>query len=309
MDRFRPAQYARPATRYATDLTDAEFALVEPRLPRRAGSAGRASRPAGGAGRDLLPAAHRLPVAPAAQGLPAQEHGVRLLPPLVAGRHPARPLHALLVLAARSRPAARPSRPPASSTASRSRPPRAAAREATTPARRSTAASGTSWSTRWACCCASSSIRPTSRTATGWRCCCRRLRRRFPWLRADVRRRRLPGRDRRHRGGAGAARAHDRQARDRRPRLRRPAATMGGGANLRLVRPQPAARQGRRDACSRAAPPALSRGHPPAHPQAPNTLIVNPHSRTGSKACTIRHLLVNARGTAKDQNGPLFATT
>ena len=35
MDRFRRANYARPAQRYATDLSDAEFALIEPRLPPR----------------------------------------------------------------------------------------------------------------------------------------------------------------------------------------------------------------------------------------------------------------------------------
>ena len=87
------AKYGRPAKRYATDLTDAEFALVEPRLPPpcRLGRP-RTDRSAGGAGRDLLPAAHRLPVGAAAQGLPTQEHGLRLFPALVAGRHAARPV-------------------------------------------------------------------------------------------------------------------------------------------------------------------------------------------------------------------------
>ena len=69
--------------------------------------------------------------------------------------------------------AVRRNRPPASSTANRSGPAKAAARAATMPARRSTAASATSWSTRWACCCAASFIPPASRTATGWPRCSR----------------------------------------------------------------------------------------------------------------------------------------
>ena len=57
------AKYARPAKRYATDLTDAEFALVAPRLPSRSRlGRPRTDRSAGGAGRDLLPAANRLSV-------------------------------------------------------------------------------------------------------------------------------------------------------------------------------------------------------------------------------------------------------
>ena len=47
------AKYARPAKRYATDLTDAEFALIEPRLPPpcRLGATAH-DRPAGSAGGD-----------------------------------------------------------------------------------------------------------------------------------------------------------------------------------------------------------------------------------------------------------------
>ena len=91
-------QYRRTGGRYATDVTDAEFALIEPLLP--AGQARRAAADdvvARGAERAAVPAAHRLPVAHAAARVPAAEHGLRLFPPLLAGRHlvddPGHPAH------------------------------------------------------------------------------------------------------------------------------------------------------------------------------------------------------------------------
>ena len=95
--------------------------------------------------------------------------------------------------------AVRRNRPPASSTANRSGPAKASASAATMPARRSTAASATSWSTRWACCCAASFIPPASRTATGWPRCSAHPPP-LPLARPDLRRRRLSGRSRGHRG-------------------------------------------------------------------------------------------------------------
>ena len=87
------AKYARPAKRYASDLTDAEFALIAPRLPPPC----RLGRPRTTDLRAVLDAIFYLlrtgcQWAPAAQAVPTQEHGVRLFPPLVAGRHPARPV-------------------------------------------------------------------------------------------------------------------------------------------------------------------------------------------------------------------------
>jgi putative transposase len=84
---------------------------------------------------------------------------------------------------------------------------------------------------------------------------CRRLRRRFPWLRligacpragllaGPGGRWRLPRRDRRLRCSTGASAAPDRQARARHPWLRRPAQTLAGREDVRLVRPQSAAGQ------------------------------------------------------------------
>src|ERR671920_327556 len=164
-------QYARPAERYATDLTDAEFALVAPHLPApsRVGRPAAGGRPARGARRDPLPAADRLPLAPPAQGLPAQEHGLWLLPAPLGGRHVAdapRPAGPGRACASRAGGLAhgRHRRQPVGAD-DRERRPQAGA---TTPGRRSTAASGTSWSTRSACGWCSWSTPPTSRTATGW---------------------------------------------------------------------------------------------------------------------------------------------
>ena len=89
--------YVRPSGSYASDVTDREWALIAPLLP--AVAAGRATAddlPAAGGGRDLLPAAGRLPVADAAEGFPAAQHRLRLLPGVDRGRGlGARPRYAL----------------------------------------------------------------------------------------------------------------------------------------------------------------------------------------------------------------------
>src|SRR5918994_3578652 len=74
----------------------------------------------------------------------------------------------------------------------------ASARRVSMRARRSRARSGTSWSTRSACCSAPRSIPPASRTATGPSRCCAPA---ASVRRGDLRRRRLPGRGHRGRGG------------------------------------------------------------------------------------------------------------
>ena len=81
------AQYRRSGRRCATDLSDAEFALIGPLLPgcqrRRPTTHHLLAR---GAERDPVRAAQRLPMAPAAGGFPPHKHGLRLLPSLLAGR-------------------------------------------------------------------------------------------------------------------------------------------------------------------------------------------------------------------------------
>ena len=69
----------RSCLRYPSDLTDAEWSIVEPMIPpaRHRGSAtlGECAR---GAERDLLRAVDWLPMEGFAQGLTAQKHGSRL---------------------------------------------------------------------------------------------------------------------------------------------------------------------------------------------------------------------------------------
>ena len=73
------AKYERAGRRYASDLTDAEWRLVEPYMPavKRLGRP-RENRPARHCRRDLVYRTNRLPVAPAAEGLSAVYHGARL---------------------------------------------------------------------------------------------------------------------------------------------------------------------------------------------------------------------------------------
>jgi len=68
-------KYERGGQRYASDLTDAEWALIEPHMPaaQASGPAAR-DRAARGARRDLVSCADRLSVADAAKGLSAVHH-------------------------------------------------------------------------------------------------------------------------------------------------------------------------------------------------------------------------------------------
>ncbi len=221
----------------------------------------------------------------AAQAVSTEEHGVRLFPPLVAGRHAAR---ALLRPAGLGPTGSRPGSP--AERGHRRQPVgqdqrKAAARAATTPARRSTAASATSWSTRWACCCAASSMPPASRTATGWHRCCARIRRRFPWLGLLFADGGYQGEVAAAAGPRRAARSGDRQALRQRPRLRRPAQALDRRAHLRLVRPQPAAGQGRRDPDRQQHRHALPRRYPPAHPPTRKPLSIPEDFSDGLIGC------------------------
>ena len=206
------AKYARPAKRYATDLTDAEFALVAPHLP----APSRLGRPRKTDLREVLDAIFYL----LRTGCPW-----RLLPKefppksTVFGyfRRWWQDGTLLGLYYAPAGPGAASGRPRGPADRRHRRQPvgqdhaRAAARAATTPARRSTAASATSWSTRWASCCAASSTPPTSRIATGWRCSAAHPPP-LPLAPPDLRRRRLPGRDRRRRGAQERVAADHRQA-------------------------------------------------------------------------------------------------
>ena len=58
-------RYNRDKLRYPSDLTDAEWAHIEPLIPP--------GKPGGGKRRDVH-SEHRLPVARAAQGFAAQKH-------------------------------------------------------------------------------------------------------------------------------------------------------------------------------------------------------------------------------------------
>ena len=74
---------------YPSDLTDAQWALIEPHLPPEPGG----GRPRKTDLRDVVDAIfyitpHRLPVALSPQGLPAQEHRLAVLRPVAARRHP-----------------------------------------------------------------------------------------------------------------------------------------------------------------------------------------------------------------------------
>ena len=78
----------RHGQRYASDLTDAEWALVEPMIPpARHGGRKRSIDVPRGAERDLLRAVDRMSVEGTAQRLAAEEHGVRLSRLVELGRH------------------------------------------------------------------------------------------------------------------------------------------------------------------------------------------------------------------------------
>ena len=97
----------------------------------------------------------------------------------------------------------------------------------------------------------------------------------LPLAATAVRRWRLPGRGRGDGRARGATGPHHRQALRSGQGLRRPAAPLGRRAQLRLVRPQPAAGQGRGDPDRQRHRHALPRRHPPAHPPARNSSTSN----------------------------------
>ena len=69
-------EHARRAPRYASDLTDREWALIAPFLPPAAsGRTAAHGRSAGGRERDPLPGVERAAVADAAEGLAADVDG------------------------------------------------------------------------------------------------------------------------------------------------------------------------------------------------------------------------------------------
>jgi transposase len=165
------ADYARPAERYATDLTDGEFALMAPHLP----APNRLGRPREVDLREVLDALFYL----VRTGCPW-----RLLPKDFPpkstvfdyfrrlwedGTWPT--LHALLVMAARERAGAGRPRPRRRSVDSQSvRTTEAGGPTGYDAGKKVTGRKRhTSWSTRSACCWCSSSTPPTSRIATGWR--------------------------------------------------------------------------------------------------------------------------------------------
>src|SRR5215831_791721 len=70
-------KYEREGQRYASDLTDAEWALIAPHMPGASGPAAR-DRVACRGRCDLVSGADRLPVADAAEGLSSVHDGARL---------------------------------------------------------------------------------------------------------------------------------------------------------------------------------------------------------------------------------------
>jgi len=79
--------YRRDGLRYASNLTDAERALIEPFMPaaRRIGRPH--DLPAGGGRGDPVSRRDRRPVTPAAKGVPAGHNRPGLFLSRVAGRH------------------------------------------------------------------------------------------------------------------------------------------------------------------------------------------------------------------------------
>ena len=79
---------ARGGLRYPSDLTDAEWALIERLIPpARRGGRKRTVERSRGAERDLLRALYWLPMEGTAEGFGAQEHGALLLHAVGVGRH------------------------------------------------------------------------------------------------------------------------------------------------------------------------------------------------------------------------------
>ena len=122
---------------YPSDLTDAQWAIIEPLIPVHDDGAAPDQRHAGGAQRHLLPQPLRLPVGHAPPRPARQEHRLQPLRPVAGRRHLAAD-HGRPPAGGPGgrRPGAQPERRRAS-TARRSRGPRSGASGATTGARRS----------------------------------------------------------------------------------------------------------------------------------------------------------------------------
>ena len=157
-----------PRPPYPSDLTDAQWHLLEPLLP---------PPPGGGRHRttDLREVVNAILYVdkngcawrPCPTTSPAKGPSAHYFHRLAARRRLGTdPRHLAPAGAAGTRAGQR-SRPPPSSIASRSRAAAPVACAATTRARRSRGRSGTCWSIPWGCCCAWWSTPPTSRIATG----------------------------------------------------------------------------------------------------------------------------------------------
>jgi transposase len=158
-------QHRRPVKRYQTDLTDAEWRVISPHLPKPCAT----GRPRGWPTREILNGIFYVvragcPWRLLPRDLPPWETIYRWF---AAWRDDGRfeRMNYALVMADRER-VGREARRPRLLTARASRPPRPAARAVTMRARRSTDASATRWSTQTAAASSSSPIRPVSRIAT-----------------------------------------------------------------------------------------------------------------------------------------------
>ena len=81
-------RYDRSHLRYESDLTDEEWAEIEPEIPpaKRGGNKRTVNNSRSRERRDVYPE-HRLPMARYAQGSAAEKHGARLLRPLALRPH------------------------------------------------------------------------------------------------------------------------------------------------------------------------------------------------------------------------------
>jgi len=78
-----PARHDRSHQRYPSDLTDAEWQLIEPLVPpARRGGNKRTVDPATGSERPHVQLEYGLPMALPAEGSAAQKHGIPLFRPL-----------------------------------------------------------------------------------------------------------------------------------------------------------------------------------------------------------------------------------
>ena len=130
--------YERRCPRYASDLTDAEWALIEPLMPSREPHRPAAQDgPARGCECSSLHGLGGLRMAALAEGFPAVFDGAEIFLALARRRICCAPSTTNSSWRRANGKAGKPARRPASSTANRSRPPKAAESGALMPARRS----------------------------------------------------------------------------------------------------------------------------------------------------------------------------